>query len=396
MIIFILAALLLSLCSLSGYGAGAVRSTVGLIGLIVGAALAVPLSGPLQKLLALAKVAPFWCWVLAPVAVFILIQIVFAALALSAHRLIALRKKYKSDEFELLAWERLNKRLGICIGAATGAGYFILLCAILYAAGYLTTQVARADSEEEPPALKLINSSLHSLQGMGLDRLATRFDPTPDGYYAAADVLGLLFHNPALQGRVGDYPGLVGLAEEPEFQDLAGDAQFAEFLQTRPGLQPLFNHPRVQAILNSPTIVAALRALDTRDLLRFVETGKSEKFGGQPLLGRWKFDVAETVAWAMKRKPDISRGEVLKLQKDVEPLTGFSLSATPDNRLFLHTAGPARSGAWSASGNRYSLALDGGIPLGRQSLRIGDAAVVNDLLEVVVNGGEKTLIFERP
>src|SRR5881396_1237501 len=103
MTIWILAALLFGFFAWMGYAKGAIRVLVMLAGLILAALVALPLTPVVKPLFPMMGVtSPYLLWVLPPVAVFVLVQLLFAGLAFLAHHQVSLHFKYKTDDLHRL------------------------------------------------------------------------------------------------------------------------------------------------------------------------------------------------------------------------------------------------------------------------------------------------------
>src|SRR2546422_1728491 len=169
MTIWIMAVLLFALFGALGYAKGAIRMVFPLMGLALGTFLAVPL-GPLVKpvvpLVGLKN--PIWSILLPPVIVFFLIAFIFIVIGFIAHWKVNLYYKYRTDDYHRLAWERLNKRLGVCIGLAAGGAYTLLLGLVIYILGYLTVQVAAGDNDTA--VLRYLNKARADLRATGLEK----------------------------------------------------------------------------------------------------------------------------------------------------------------------------------------------------------------------------------
>ena len=58
------------------------------------------------------------------------------------HQKVDVHYKYKGGDLRLMLWERLNRRLGLCLGLVNGTLYLILIAFVIYAVSYWTVQVA--------------------------------------------------------------------------------------------------------------------------------------------------------------------------------------------------------------------------------------------------------------
>jgi hypothetical protein len=326
----------------------------------------------------------------------VIVQIVFLVLGLMAHGRLEHRFKYKSDEVEFIKWERVNRRAGISVGVIAACGWLLVFGIVIQAAGYLTTQVSGGEAEAQPAGLRYLNQAREELRDTGLEKLVLAFDPVPRSYYALADVLGLLYHNPVLQARLAEYPGLLPLIEQPEVKALAEDKAFSELLLTRPDTRTLFNHPRVQAVLDSPEIVRLMAGLNPEDLLRFLETGVSPKYKDEVILGRWQFDPTASLSFEYRRTPQLTAPQIRQLKTEFDQLANLILLALPDKSLVLRGGNSSVQGTWMREGARYHFTLQGNLTVARIPIQANQAYVEKGLLHVRSVGSERELIFEKP
>ena len=190
------------------------------------------LAGPLGRLVKPLLVAfglktPPLAWLLAPLIVFVLISVIFKVAGLMVHQKVDVHFKYHAGDLRLALWERLNRRLGLCLGLANGALYIILISFVIYPFSYWTVQMATED--KDPKMVRILNRLGQDLQSSGFAKVARAVDPMPQVSYDSADFAGLIYNNPLSQARLARYPAFLGLAERPEFQDMASDTQFTEF-----------------------------------------------------------------------------------------------------------------------------------------------------------------------
>jgi hypothetical protein len=391
MSVFLLSFVLIVLFAVSGHRLGAIRGVVGVLGIIVGGMMAVPLAPLVSPLLAKAgTMNPLWNWVLPPVVVFVLIQLLFGLLALFVHHKVTFFYKYRATDEVRHRWERMNSRVGVAVGVAAAIGYTLIIGTVIYSLGYLTQQVAPAPGKPQPRALRLLNQLREDQSATGFDRALAAVDPTPRGFYAAADVLGLLYHNASLQGRLADYPALLELAERPEFKGLAADIQFNEFLLSKPGFFALVEHPKIKPIATNADVLQALRALAPEDLLQFIRTGKSALYDGEPLLGRWVVSVAASVAAAFRENPQMTGGDVFKLRTRLEAFAGLNFIATPDKKAILRGGGANDTGSWDKAGGGYTLGVRG-----PQGLNFTQGTVADGRLMLRAPGDATLIVFDK-
>ena len=372
MTIWILAVFLFGFLAWMGLLKGAIRVTVMLVGLVLAAMLALPLAPLIRPLFPKMGVEnPYWLWVLPPVAVFFLIQFLFTSIAFLVHRQAALHFKYKTDDVHRMRWERLNQRLGLCVGLGAACVYLILIGLVISVSGYLTIQVASA--ENTPMSLSYLNSARSDLSSTGLDKFVAKIDPTPTGFYEAADIAGLVYHNPLLQGRLSAYPAFLTLEERPELQEIATDKEFIELFQRQEPITKVMNHPKVQALAKNTEIIQALSAIDLKDLRQYLETGVSPKFEEEKILGRWQLNLNATLVELRKSLTSLSASSWKNVKKALT-LSAMSVTATPENRILvkiqskdeiLKLTQPATAAPAAAQADGSGEAPRGGAPTAR-------------------------------
>jgi hypothetical protein len=318
----------------TSYWKGAIRSLVSLVGLLCALFLTpalAPLLRPLVPKVGLAN--PLWSWLLPPVVVFALVVVIFTGIAFFVHHRVMLHFKYKADDYTRLRWERLNQRLGLGVGFIAATIYAFLVGVIIYVFGYPCVQVA---SDDSPAMLRYLSLARQQLKDNGLDRSLAALDPMPENYYLATDVLGLLYHNHALQDRLLNYPPYLALAERAEFQAIANDAELQNMLQTKAPIQNIFNHAKIQAVILSDEITQELKQTDLKDLYQYLKTGKSAKYEDEKILGRWKLDTSATLTLTKKKNPDLPAPAMAGIKKLITIfLSNVTLLATPDKKLII-------------------------------------------------------------
>ena len=117
MSIWILAMVVMVSTALAGWRLGAIRAAISFVGILFAALLAVPVGKMLHPLLPhLGAGNPIMAWALAPVVGFILVSIVFKVIGQPVHNKVEHFYKYQAGDLRLALWERMNARLGICVG----------------------------------------------------------------------------------------------------------------------------------------------------------------------------------------------------------------------------------------------------------------------------------------
>ena len=406
MMFWLLAVVLLASVAGVGYRQGAIRAAISLIGILLGILLAGPLGKLIKPLLvAFGAKNPTLAWLLAPLVIFLLISVLFKVAAFMVHQKVDVYFRYHAGDLRQALWERLNHRLGLCVGLVNGAIYLILISFVIYAFGYWTVQMASDD--KDPRLVRLVTRLARDLHSTGFAKVARAADPMPPIWYDAADLAGLLYNNSLLEARLSRYPAFLGLGERSEFKDIAADGQFTEMRQRREPIMQLLDHPKAQAIIQNPVLLKEIWATvvpDLPDLHTYLETGQSPKYDPEKILGRWDFSVDITLRLFRQAKQNISSKEMQKWKSwMMAAFAKTSFVAMTDHQAILKevppvrlpTAGAAPSGGpqtlkgqWKGAQGKYILSLSGGAKEEQFS-----ATVEGDRLTI---GGEGlNLIFDR-
>lgn len=375
MTIWILAILLLASLAGLGYRQGAIRVAFSLVAILLGAALAVPLARFVRPgLTAIGVKNPTLVWLIAPVIVFVVISIIFKVGALAAYKKVEIYYKYKAGDLRLALWERLNRRVGLCLGLVNGAAYLVLISFVIYILSYWSVQITSPDTN--PRSVRILDRLGNDLQGTGMLRVARAIDHMPADYYEAADLAGTAYHTPLLAARLSSYPAFLDLGEKPEFQSLGSDNQFNEMWQKQAPITGIMNLQNVQTILHNPDLLKTIWATVTpnmNDLRAYLTNGISAKYDSMKLVGRWDFDVNGTIALVRKAHPTIPSSEMHKYKTLLAAsFANTSFVATPENNAFLKnvphvkvtpgqppsTEMQSRQGTWKKTGNNsYEVTL---------------------------------------
>ena len=258
MTIWILAVGLLVSVALAGWRQGAIRAAFSLVGILFAYWLAEPVGGLFQPLLPILGVGnPILTWAIAPVIGFALVSAVFKFAAFFVHHRVEMYYKYKAGDLRLALWERLNSRLGICLGLVNGAAYFILVSFCLFNLSYATTQVAVAPNQ--PASIQWVNQLGQDLQATGVAKAATAVATLPPTYYKLADVTGLLMQNPQASQRLADYPALMSLYERDDIQALLQDSALTNALAGGTALGEILNNATVRGLLQNKELFSSVQ-----------------------------------------------------------------------------------------------------------------------------------------
>ena len=333
---WILAIVLVALFALIGFGQGAIRSAISLVGLIIALMLATTVGGWIRPLMApLGVTNPVWLSLVPPLIAFILIYLIISGLSFFAHHKVYLIYKYKRDDADRMRWERANRNAGLGIGVLMGCILFLAVSGLIYAAGYLTVQMS---ADNNPATVSFITSVREDMAASGFDKAAAKFQPAPATYYETVDVLGLLYHNPLLQSRLATYPEVLALGERPEFQEIGNDKEYNDLIFGKAPVTAIIDHPRTQTILGEKDIMAQLKTIDRKDLAHYLRTGESLKYADQEILGIWNLDKNAVLTQLRKSNPDIRTRELRQLKAALDLVPAISLIATPDKKILIRGA----------------------------------------------------------
>jgi hypothetical protein len=405
MMIWVLALVLMASLAGLGYRQGAIRVAFSFLAILFGALLAPPLGRLLKPvLLAVGVKNPVLVWLLGPVIVFLLISILFKMGALAAHQKVDVHFRYHAGDLRLMLWERLSRRLGLCLGLLNATAYLVLICFVFFVLSYWTYQMRSPG--EDPTTIKLLNRFGEGLQSSGFDKVARAIDRFPREWYAAADLAGIIYNNPLTEARLSRYPAFLGLAEMPQFKSLGNDKEFANLRQRRAALMEVIHYPQIDSMLQDPDLVRQVWntvAPEMKDLRSFLATGQSPKYDSEKILGRWSFDVGAAVNAARRLKPNMPAKELQALRRYITAaFEKTSFVAMTDRRALLKNVPPLRlpaapagslatqnlDGKWDNQGGKYQLSM---APGGQQDFT---ANVEGDRL--TINTGEgMNLIFNR-
>ena len=311
--------LVLSLVGL-GYRQGAIRVAFSLVGIFFGVLLAVPMGGPLTFVVKMFGVKnPVVLWLVPLAIAFCLISVIFKSIAMTVHHKVEVHFRYKAGDLRFSLWERLNRRVGLCLGIINGAAYSVIISFVIYVLGYWLVQLETSEGMNLPA--RLVVRAAKDLQSTGFVKSARSLDRMPETYYQGADVAGLVFQNTLLEARLARYPAFLMIAERPEFQTLPTDKEFTGMRAAKNSIQQLMRYEPAQAILKNPDMLREIWSAagpDLKDLRTYLETGVSEKYAEEPILGRWNFDPRATVAAIRRANPTITSIQMARTRRTLQ------------------------------------------------------------------------------
>ena len=379
MTIWLITLLLLPSIAAIGYQQGAIRAGISFFGIVFGvmlAALAGKIFNPLLGLFGVTS--PIMFWALPPILGFLLVLTLVKVAGFMVHQKVDVHYKYKAGDLRLSLWERLNARLGACLGLLNGVAYIVVFSMCIHAVSYWTVQLA--SSEGDSKSMRLVNKLGRDLQSTGMARVGRAASSISDTYYDTADIAGLIFQNSLLEARLIRYPGLLSLGERPEFQTLGQDSTFAEMRVKGGSLGEVLQNPSAKAIFdNGELIRLTLSTLkpDLKDIGYFLTNGVSQNPSySDPILGRWRFDSSGTMLAYRRVKPNIVGGEATRIRAWMqERFAKCVVVAAPDKTLSIKSFAPGKllpgfpsaaelknlKGEWRPDGTTgYEFTLEGG------------------------------------
>ena len=318
-----------------GYGVGAIRSTVTLIGTFIGLALA-PLAGQLFVPIfnRTAAGSPMWMYLLPPFAGFVVIFLFGMAIGFAVRKPVYLHFKHNEDDVTRESFLRLDQAGGSFVGLLIGMVLFFTFGRLSFVGGNIA---AALSTESDPSGLvKWASGFRKSLDGTGFDRGFAALDRTPARVYAITETLGLLHENPRAHVRLKDYPPFMSLAEKPEFKDLADDKEYQDMLTQKQGFSPVLNHPKTQAVLSNAELTDELLKTDLADLRKFLETGDSPIYADDKykIVGRWRVDANAVVRNAARLNENLTPDQFKKLRARLTAvLSSARVTVYPEGRM---------------------------------------------------------------
>jgi Colicin V production protein len=400
MLIWILVLLVLASGVGMGFRLGAICSAFSILGVFVATFFAHLIGRLIKPLVAhIIGSNPVLLWAIPTIVGFLIVYCVFMSVGFEVHRRVGVYYKYKAGDLKLALWERLNHRLGGCLGVLNGTAWLVIICFLFFNIGYVTAQVAPSD--DEPKWIRLVNNVGHGMQSTGLDKAARGVGSISDSYYRTANFAGFLRQNPRVMGRLGEYPAFISFCERPEIQSLVQDGGL---LQTWNGGAPIgqvLGNDQMQSILKNTNIIATVRSIvqtNMDDITNYLISGKSPKFDSEKIIGRWQFDVVPALGDLLEAQPKIRPNDL----KAIRALwtTAFAQTtfvAGSDGQVFLKNVPDLKTtppvtdtwtGQWSQDGANYDLTLT-------SNNRTKVAMAQTDGLRLTIKMGDNAFVFQR-
>ena len=371
--IWILALLVLASGVGLGLKFGAIPTAFSFLGIVFGTLLAGFIGNLIRPLLPhMGFHNPVLIWAIAPVEGFVLVWILFNVIGFEVHRRTYVFYKYKAGDLRLALWERLNSRLGACLGVLTGAAWLVLISFLIFNFTFWTAQVAPGDNEAK--MTRLMNSLGEGLESTGLNKAARAVGSMPDSFYKTANFAGLLAQNPDLSSRLGNYPAFLSVAERDDIQQLAQDGSLADAWKQGAPMGAILNDAQVKTILNDTDLVATVWTIiqtNMDDMTNYLITGMSPKFDPDKIIGKWTFAVAPSLANSLQAHPKkrLTATEMRELKAVWnQAFAQTILIAGTDGQLFVKNVPDFTSktpttttenwkGQWSGSDSNFQVTL---------------------------------------
>jgi len=388
-----------------GLRQGAIRASFSFAGIFFAFLLAALIGKFLKPLLPHVGIHnPTLVWMIAPIEAFVLVLVLFKVTGFVVHRKVSVYYKYKAGDLRLALWERLNSRLGACVGLLNGAAYLVLVCLVIYNFSYWTVQVASSDNETK--TTQFINRLGHDLEDTGMAKVAHAAAPLPASFYKVADLFGLIFQNPQVGQRLLNYPPFLSLLERDDLQQLAQNSDFTSAWNEHAPLGQLLNEPAVKNILQDKdliNIVWGLLQTNMDDLTVYLKTGKSPKYDPEKILGRWDFNVSVTVAMLRQSRPNIPASEMRAARAWMsQAYADTTFVAGGDGQAFLKKLPQLKmqrgklptteiatwKGSWMANDTNYDLSLSSN---GENK----SMTAQTDGTRLTLKGDKNLLVFDR-
>lgn len=335
MIMWIAALVLVTVTAIIGYRLGAIQAVFTFIGLMAASISAIPL-GPLFSWVfrLVGYKEPVVAQFGGPIIAFFVVWLAFKALATFVHRKVDYHYRYNRADAERAVWEVMHRRLGACVGALNGVVYFIVFAVIIAVFGYFTIQTGGGESGSR--VLSFLGDAAEDLQSTHMDKVVAPFNPAGERYMDAADIAGLLYHNRSLLDRLERYPVFAAMAEEPIYGDLGKDRDLQAMLKGQSNLGEILANPKLREVISNSDLVTKVIELDYKDLKNYLETGVSQKYEQERILGRWSYDQSATLQLNKELSPEVGASTWFRVRNElIERFDNSAFSAFCDNKAKL-------------------------------------------------------------
>ncbi|MEE2614248.1 MAG: CvpA family protein, partial [Verrucomicrobiota bacterium] len=353
--IYLLIGLLFLILALEGYFKGGINGVITLLGVVLAINFSDSFGGLAFSWFTDGKwpidVNPFWHRAMPTLFGFIALVLIFAIAGIVVSMIVRKRLSDRWDEFQLNNFKRMNRKLGLCTGLVTALIYSVMMLSIIYRLGNFTVPL-KQDSGDEGLLAKL-NEARVQLDDTPFLGIAAAYDKTPELHYEVRNLLMLIWDDRGkkLQDLLTAYPGFYALAEESEIKSLIGsedesdsssedsysDDSYASSDEESGSGESLYEMWKsgdsltLEQILSNSDVVAAinnryeeLKAIEPGskeakkllkfmgDIEKFFETGQSNLYGRDRIVGRWKFAKNASLRATKENYVDVSSVEEMR------------------------------------------------------------------------------------
>ncbi|MBI1840089.1 MAG: hypothetical protein HYR88_04475 [Verrucomicrobia bacterium] len=367
MIVWSLAILLTVACGIVGFYVGAIRCAITTVALILTLVFIVPLSLLTASFMPSVGLAhPVTGALVAPLVVLLVFQILAKAISHAVTPMIDNFYKYKATDTQRMLFERMNQRIGPCVGIVNALFYMILVGIGAIGLGYGTVPLSRGTSADSW-VFTSANLLAKATEATGWARVAGPYVPVSPLYLDAIDVVAEWFHQPLIQSSLSTYPPLIPLAERKDFETMGNDVTTQGFILKSPSMSEILEHAQLGPLFTDPPkLEQLLKALgnDLTDLKTFLASGQSPKFDDEKILGRWDFNLSASVAENKKarRMSALEANRMMATLATTYQLQEMTMLATIDHKVILRKGSSKtnnllrREGTWArAEGGKYKV-----------------------------------------
>ena len=206
----------------------------------------------------------------------------------------------------------------------------------------------------------------------------------------------------------------MSLAENADLQAILTNATFAPLLPAKTNVSLILKDPATPQLIAHGEIQRMMKEVDLADLANFLQTGTSEKYAKEPLVGKWQVDLRETMNAFRRANPKVSVVDANRLVVLMRiAISDYTLTATPDDKIYvkgkrdplsfvamatprfafppLDPAAPIKNvltGSWKKEGDNYQFTLQS--PAGEKT---ADAKLVGNKITTQI--GANSVVFAR-
>jgi len=337
MTIWILVILCLGVSAVGGRSWGGVRLAIGVLGTWIAYLITPPLAAAIRPQAMGFFDTPTMLLLTPPLIVFFAMVMVTYSVAQAVHIKVDLYYKYKTIDEKRVLWERMNANVGLALGIVNAVLWLGIICAFIYSVGYPIMLSQPASTA--PATYRLMATLRADLKTSGFEKLGAAFDRTPETFYQSADIIGMMYTNPQLQGRMMHYPLFLSLSATPQFIKFIAGPETKQILDSKAPLTAWFN-TNAMTLLKNPFIKSQVTQLDPADLLEYAKTGKSAKYDADATIGIWEINLAPTVNAVKQNHAQITPIELVKLKNLMfQTAADIVLVNTPDGQMFMRGNG---------------------------------------------------------